>query len=813
MKKFLSALFVSAVFVFSFAFFANAQEEKKWETFITGAQGSNVLTTQAYGYYIKVKGFGDVFVICDPDNGSETGYAYVPGMKVGQKTSQVIKEYERGLIEDFTVTKRLDPIEVSLFAPNTWRRTGLTDYSWEYASQTGKYIDVANTPLGWPGTTRAFLLPSAKPNYWLMVAQATNPNPFPVKSDLFMYVSKFTGDPRRYKWFKSGTPAQKSYDDIYFAANETKYILLNNAVPTYHTLVHDLEWDDDDCEVWAEGYWSTGIAENLDPEHPEWLKPAYGVADIDYYVGGYYRINEPPKGFSVSYSVTAKPSGVNSRSPNYWYFVGSVYQDKNTGKWTASANAAQSKNISLATQEVTKLFNNHSVVSEIPQNLDDDDDPVTIDGIKLYRCQTNYLITTPETWAYDLSGPALMDPSSLVEDIELNDGGEPMARISCRPGYFGWDKTSLPGLEYEYVFLETFKFIGTEDNGNIGYLSKEIKPGVFVQSELFDRPHLSSTETINSYSAEITPDGQRIKAKINMDITITANNTEDFQLIVKNTKGITSYFAPLIFYRSPGYLENIIEDIVKLYAKREHHLDSTRSVEIEKFTHFPVMYLETMNVAKELPSNTFIFTPNSSQVLYNGNFIATIELDKNFSVRYKFKKNGNTYTGNYTGSLNEANIIYMLQQALAFGIEDEEELRDIRYPYSRTVEARFVSNGSPFQVEVIDTASFGSKNNGLASLGQYIYYTKERDKDDGGYDYDYFTRGVNAPNKFLTPLSYFKSGIAMEATDDLYKLVYHKVMTMTESEMSQFYPTVTFATSSGKTTMNVNLNFEPEEDD
>lgn len=243
-----------------------AAQDKQWVDLVTGVSNNMPVTTRVFGYYADVKGFGQVFIICDPNTGEETGYAYVPGGVVGSVKKQAIDHYDRKEDLDWDHPKQINPPQVVLFAPNI---PTSTEYDWDYYKQTGKLCKKAVNEFGWPMSySFARYLPGSDPDYWLIIASVANPNPFPVE----VYV-----DARIYWWRTSwgdirGIPSKNI--TISLGPNETRYVLLNRGKQSNCYLCdEESEWDDDSYhQGWSSGYYDVVITKILSPDYPNILK-------------------------------------------------------------------------------------------------------------------------------------------------------------------------------------------------------------------------------------------------------------------------------------------------------------------------------------------------------------------------------------------------------------------------------------------------------------------------------------------------------------------------------------------------------------
>lgn len=203
------------VFLLIFVFFSScvsvkvfADTQKQWITLpISVNQDGSIVNTKIYGYYTDIDNFGQIFVVCDPNTGQETGKAYIPNVKIGDKQTQEIVGYNEEQKLDLYNLEQINPINVSVIAPNI-----PTSVGWDKdALQQNQYIKKITSTLTFPGSFPDDLYINANlPDYSLIVAQVQNPNSFPVTGHVSI---DFYG---------------KDYDfSVSLGSNEIKYVLLN----------------------------------------------------------------------------------------------------------------------------------------------------------------------------------------------------------------------------------------------------------------------------------------------------------------------------------------------------------------------------------------------------------------------------------------------------------------------------------------------------------------------------------------------------------------------------------------------------------
>lgn len=744
---------------------AAGEEELEWATLITGVSGNDTTTTDAYGYYTDVKGFGEVFVICDPDTGKETGYAYVPGVKVGEKTSQIITGYTPGgKTEDWSISKRIDPVQIKIIAPNVPSNLSYTDYSWEYAEETGKYIQTAHNQVQWPGSTKGYLLPGTDPNYWLMIAQVTNPNPWPVKTQAYGYVDEFRESTSKYADAYSPTLDK----EISLQANETKYILVNKGKPFPKAFLRDdYEWHDgnpDRLESWSEAYYRSTVSENLDPEYPDYLKPNRGFSQITYYVGGGYSENDlTNSSLIVSYSVDCR----EATSKPKWYFEGSI--SRRESGWVVSPSSnGYNVNTPAATTALVNFFTNHWP-EDVPSNLDNDDSAITIDNIRFDECKIGQLTLDagPASYWYDLAGPAIADPASY--ELELNGGYEKIFSTEEDYGTIGW-MDSLPCLCYDPVFIEMYEFVPTEGT-DIGALVKNVVPGYCVWASSIDKPEIEitssavGTPTVEMYSwKQGKTTYYRYDTYFTIHAKITANNPEDATITFSNITGIANPFPMDAARVMEGclydwYKRAAGDDLACLYPElraRVNYRDSTeeRQKIINNFVSQSVLY----------PVSSITLTPRQNKVIYEGDMTFRVS----FPTEFEYEKSDKTRTQ----EVSSGDILLAASNALSCIDKTNEE-------------AFFITSGSN-PVFSINTSGTDILTLNQAT-GKYSYKNKDHEKR-----YDFETFGCATDNPYLRPLSYFNSsfsdtdGVCTRATDELWKNL-GRVMSISGTDQDGLY--------------------------
>lgn len=701
---------------------ALAAPQLQWVDLVTGVnEGGNVVTTRVFGYYADVKGFGQVFVICDPKTGKETGWAYVPGTKVGEKKGQKLVRYERRRVEDWTVVKRIDPVQVRVIAPNVFDRVAYTDYSWEQEKLTGELKRVAYGPVSWPGSTKSYLLPDSDPDYWLIVVQVTNPNPWPVKVEVSGDIEKF----REGFGHWEDTEILRFDKELSLGPNETKFILVNRGKPFSNAfLADDTEWSDgspDRQQSWSEGYYRSDIVENMDPELPDYLKLNKGFIAFQNYAWGPPVPKDLSGGFTVSYRVECR---LNTSWRSAWWFDGSVTLTEDG--WVAHPKK-NSKTSDAAKSAVEAFFAEHW--PKVPY-VDKDNRSVVIDDIRFYRCEiagmSAHIDSGPTSVWYDLPGPAITDPDA--ERLELNSGYERISNVD-NPSYVGWTN-SIPVLRYKPVFIEMYRFVPT-DTPDVGALVKEVSPGYHIYASYLRRPYVREESQGITYSISLNKYGSGRHKYWLYDVYIMHH----VRLIAVNPDD-----AAVSFSSSGFALANLKLAVKYIGSYLSDYMDADVDIvspDYQSRYYDPVFYRLT----------DFSLGPGESRVLYDGDVVTRIAIEDEVYVR-------NKYTG-------EVRKYYIPRQAVERAVSEAFS----RY-FSWSGEACFC--GYPkFTVE--------RAGSDIASLNQAIARYKRKKKK-----YDFFTFGAVARTRYLEPLSYFNpyfsptNGVCARPADEVWQAIWNK---------------------------------------
>lgn len=493
------------VMILSMLGVVSAEQEKEWITITTSVDTSgNEVTTQVFGYYLNTDDADQVFVVCDPNTGEETGDAYVPGFEVGKK--DVIVGYNIKYGEDYSIVKKINPVTIKLAAPNVFTDIKYTDYSFEQQKQTGNLVESTYGSATWPGRTRGYLIPGSDPDYWLVVNEIRNPNGWPVKVKVRSGISSFRSS------FRGGGGADLGHEtEVYLEAYETKHILVNRGKPADCYFLAD---DISDGTAWSVGRLLTQVIENLDPELPERLKDSKGYIKFTQSVGSAPDPIDLSGGFDIAYSLTCRDAAGN------WYFDGRV---KFTGNGWEATPGNDSRNTPNAKTILENILNNSYSNGSLPRV---DDKTMTNGSLKILESKNvgAYLSNGPETQTINAAGPAIMDISGIdrASTFDLNYENKPT-----------FSRDGIPALFYTPIFVEFYRFVPNENSTDVGRLVKEVKPGFAVAASTIKRPYISVDDQLQNYTIERIDPQSRTKKDywkitLNHHVTLTAENPDSY---------------------------------------------------------------------------------------------------------------------------------------------------------------------------------------------------------------------------------------------------------------------------------------------
>jgi hypothetical protein len=625
-----------------------ADTQKQWITLPTSVnQDGTTANTEIYGYYTDIDNFGQVFVVCDPNTGQETGYAYIPNVKIGDKKTQEIVGYKDGKVLDWDNPKQIYPVSVSVIMPNVPASVG---WDWDYYNKTGILQRKTASTVTFPGSSSfVYKVPGSNPNYWLIVAQVSNPNPFPVTTHVTIKLGGMYGE--------NGV----SFDGtVSLGSNETKYVLLNNEdigmlgsmvdEGRYRTLLN----------------YDANISSNDDPEYPG-NDPNYSY--INYFEPWGLLTN----GFGNNYNLVPQ---IPMR-PTYYFdlgfveWVGSGSESLNsregyaiynieTNQWDLfdmSLNPMDSKAVSV----LRPFFNRFGFFAPIILNWkydksgigitsDDDSERAYFDQlnpkpdpfIQGTKFETSWSFNDElagwygtgfggYTHGYELSGPAVVsytgDECNYTyvyvddDDVYVPKGTYIVGR-STDVNYYDndWMK-NLPVVKAEPIFIDQYKFISVDGN-NIGYLTKTTVPGYRLSVVTKDRPTINITtqpteidvtyydslgnQTIKKWTPStgwqliqnnIPNDPyQEIQCSIIIKYkqTVTGNNPNDFT--VKWTD--SSNNPPTLHWLSGNDVRNILAEMGTADFSRHYYTTSYSRYYLDE-------YLQNVSVAPSMKWGSF----------------------------------------------------------------------------------------------------------------------------------------------------------------------------------------------------------------
>ena len=671
---------------------------------LNDTDGNELGDRDVYGYFMDA-GDDKVFIECDPDTGEPVGRAYYSTEAIETTTEDIIVDYEYTKTEDWDQVNRADPLEITVMAPNILSDLG---WDWDYYNQTGEMRRLAKGPVTWPGAIEAYMIPGSDPDYWLIVAKVTNPNPFSVNAEIYVSIDDWR------EGFASWDDVQsltKTVDNVPLEPNETKFVLINRGKKDNY-LGDDIDWRNPaSMEAWSEAFFHVRVTKNQDPQLPEYLMPNKGYIDFENSGWGPPKPQDLSGGYRLYYQVECRPY-----SDNYWRFEGIVSLNQNG--WIASPRESECVNLDLAKQNVEAFFSQLSF-DEVP-HVDDDDSEI-IDGIKFYRCELGagsaYSKTGPFRNCFDAAGPVLHDYTTerdlnLDADIVWSGDEEDMWEV-------GWND-GIPVLEKRPVFLEFFRF-EPNDSAEIGSLVKEIVPGYNIEAEEIDRPYFQIEDEYLNYNLEEIENGNYdyFIISVNHHVKVQANNPEgDVRAIFENVR-LSLPNAKYAYNELDNYLENWLDADVDVYSDYDDEDDN------------PVLCdLGTVSIG-----------PGQTKTVFEGNVTTEYKVD---DVAISDDYDGKGYWKDYRVWVRPNHI--------------EEAMNEIAPAY-------FNFNGEP---SFLHSARFvlDTMDSGILTFCQGVIKAEE---SDGDKDYD--DLGI-VEGKWLEPMSYFNGeGLSMRAGDELWGIL------------------------------------------
>lgn len=470
-------LSIATLFAFAFTSLFSpapvlADVQKQWVELETGVDSKgNVITTRMYGYYADIEGFGRVFIVCDPDTGEENGKAYIPGAKIGERSVQKLAGYEMKRVIDFDTVKTLRPPQLSLMAPNIPTDLGL---DFEHLIKTGEVRYKTDGMVKWPGSSKwECLVPD--PSCWLIVAQVTNPNAWPVDVSVDAYVSAWY-DPRRWDtWL--GRPGAS--ETVHLEAGETKFVKIwEGSPPNGAKYLHE---DHEDDDYWTEGRCLGRIEKNYDPDLPRacggevafWIDPAC-----------YWR--SLPR-FSTGFYIDAEKR--DHKNKRLWRAEGTINWGED-GKWRYDLGRTVDYQENNAIAELEKIFNENAFLNLKWRSYSSKKDMnFEIDGVHFYNISKRSggyeAIRGGPLAGIEGPGPVL---SAVLDPLNRGRKVSPDTSINAKPAAVVNWSDDIPLLQRKYIFIERFSFVPT-DSPNVGLLVKQTVPGYVFWVEDERRPY------------------------------------------------------------------------------------------------------------------------------------------------------------------------------------------------------------------------------------------------------------------------------------------------------------------------------------
>ncbi len=527
--KYLILLIILTLFIISPAY---SKPKADWTTLADN--------TKVYGYWLE---FNDksVLVECNPNTNEETGYAFINSGKWEEKEKEVVDTYEYVKKEDFSRVTGLHPVTVDdVFAPNIPIGIG---WDREHYLATGESRNTTKSHVSWPGSRTPRIVPGTHPDYWLIVAMVTNPNPFPVKANVEIDL-----------WGSS--PRAEFNGELTFEANETKYIKLNDG-PLTEIKDEEGEWDDDDWDVgWSSVWINTDIEENLDPELPDNLKPNSGWADSFW---GFDLDLSDPEVLNQSMVYRFKMRE-HSRRMGYWGYSAEGYARYTEDGWKISFREISKPEKEEEAKELMKNW----IESKMPNLpiIEDDDPSVVIKGTAGWTNDYTYiyefesydalLVDGAAIWKWDQLGPIIVGyTGGDLDEYEEDWDGRPLPRLED-PSIVGWHEDKMPVLEKEYIFIPWYEFKPV-DGKNIGYLKKTVKPGYYIDDDHISVPKFEITTKYIDWNKQELSDG-KTRFTFTFDVNIDAVNESPYDCKFTANSGNMRFYMPKV-----RFLKNFLQ--------------------------------------------------------------------------------------------------------------------------------------------------------------------------------------------------------------------------------------------------------------
>lgn len=429
-----------------------------------------------YGYWTDVGGI-QVLIVCDPKTDEPVrgadgkGIAYINQGSYVTVEEEVVTGYEEGKEIDFDTVKTLQPLSVSVFAPNV--STGI-EWDWDWFKETGEIRFRGTGYVQWPGDY-SWEHPVTDPSCWLIVAEVSNPNPFPIKGNVCVQLKDWRDQRRKHRGV---VDVDKK---VLLGAGETKYVLLHQGSPP-DGAVH-LLYGCEDGYYWSRTYIRGGVAENRDPEFPGVCRPNIGFR---WDPSVHYRM---PASISVSFSVEACER-ISGRRLRNWT-SGTVRWEKD-GTWRYYPKRDVDSRI---IDKIEGVFNDRAFQDLRWTNYGDLEPPWDVGGMRFYRiCSSDW--ETFRGGSYSVShgpGPVL---SATFDPVMYQKEKLPDTGIKAPEGEFvGWDEGEIPLLLRQLVFLERYAFVPV-DSPEVGVLTKEVIPGELFWVDNVGKPYFRENTTL-----------------------------------------------------------------------------------------------------------------------------------------------------------------------------------------------------------------------------------------------------------------------------------------------------------------------------
>lgn len=465
-----------------------------------------------YGYWTEISD-RQALIVCDPETDEPVrdaegkGIAYVNSGQYTETEVEVLDKYERKQIIDWKNPKQVQPLQLSLFAPNI--SSGFTYSLEDIKAHGGVWARSSGNCLTWGQSDRRARLLANDSDDWLFVLSITNPNPFPASGEV---ESRLKG----WLTWNGSVPISKAAT-ISLGPGETKYMLVNRGLgDTYFRLLAEETsswWYGSVRQGFSLAYlWSRNVGADVSGENsdfPDVLKPAKGfyLVDPDWAV---YPKNVWPLRFKMrvecsTYCYTSQYYSTRSDP-----FKGYVWIDEE-GRFHAEMDPEcaagyrpdawwlRTKSAAEVTARVENWFNSHKI-TDIPLVCWYGGGSREVDGFYFDYCRPDYW--WPDTrgafasW-WEQTGPVLVGPGWQNYEYvgywprptpkwdPVREENPAMYRVFGRDYQVGertlwWASDGgvpkvLPVVKARLMFVHRYSWVPL--GGDTGLLKKDVVPG------------------------------------------------------------------------------------------------------------------------------------------------------------------------------------------------------------------------------------------------------------------------------------------------------------------------------------------------